>query len=53
MCCFVVKGLDKKISLGTVYKGVLPFIGALAVTIALVLIIPSLATCMPTWLGLI
>lgn len=53
MCCFVVKGLDKKISLGTVYKGVLPFIASLVVTIAFVLFIPSLATCMPTWLGLI
>lgn len=53
MCCFVVKGLDKKISLGTVYKGVLPFIASLVVTIAVVMFIPSLATCMPTWLGLI
>ena len=53
MCCFVVKGLDKKISLATVYKGVLPFIAALVVTIAFVLFVPSLATCMPQWLGLI
>ena len=52
MCCFVVKGLDKKISLGTVYKGVLPFIAALVITILIVMFIPSIATCMPQWLGL-
>ena len=39
MCCFVVKGLDKKISLGTVYKGVYPFIAALVITILLVMFI--------------
>ena len=53
MCCFVVKGLDKRISLGTVYKGVLPFIASLVVTILLIVLIPSLVTSVPTWLGLI
>lgn len=29
MCCFVVKGIDKGISLGTVFKGIIAFIFAL------------------------
>ena len=53
MCCFVVKGLDKRISLATVYKGVLPFIASLVVTILLIVLIPSLVTSVPAWLGLI
>ena len=51
MCCFVVKGIDKKISLGTVFKGILPFIGTLFVTIILLVIFPSIATFVPSLLA--
>lgn len=51
MCCFVVKGIDKKISLGTVFKGILPFIGTLFVTIILLAIFPSIATFVPSLLA--
>lgn len=51
MCCFVVKGIDKKMSLGTVFKGILPFIGTLFVTIILLVIFPSIATFVPSLLA--
>ena len=52
MCCFVVKGIDRKLSLGTIFKGVLPFIGTLFVAIALLVIFPQIATVVPNLLGL-
>lgn len=51
MCCFVVKGIDKSISLGTVFKGIIPFIFALFAAIALLIAFPQIATFIPSLLA--
>lgn len=51
MCCFVVKGIDKGISLGTVFKGIIPFIFALFAAIALLIAFPQIATFIPSLLA--
>jgi tripartite ATP-independent transporter DctM subunit len=46
LLCFVVSGVTK-IPLGDVYRGIFPFVGALAVAIMLVIFSPSLVTWLP------
>lgn len=46
LLCFVVSGVTK-IPLGDVYRGIFPFVGALAVAIMLVIFAPSLVTWLP------
>jgi C4-dicarboxylate transporter DctM subunit len=48
MNIFVVAGLDKRIRMEEVFKGVVPFIVAIFVTIALLVIWPELATWLPS-----
>ncbi len=46
LLCFVVSGVTK-IPLGDVYRGIFPFVGALAVAIMLVIFVPDLITWLP------
>ena len=46
LLCFVVSGVTK-IPLGDVYRGIFPFVGALAVAIMVVIFFPDLVTWLP------
>lgn len=50
--CFIINGLSKDISLGTIYKGVIPFIFTLIVAIILIAVFPTIVTCIPDMLNL-
>lgn len=47
MNCFIIAGVDKSVSLQTIYKGVWPYWVALVTMIALLFIIPGLVTFLP------
>lgn len=47
MNCFIIAGVDKTISLQTIYKGVWPYWGAIVLMLALMFVIPGLATFLP------
>ncbi len=47
MNCFIIAGVDKTISLQTIYKGVWPYWGAIVGMLALMFVIPELATFLP------
>ncbi len=47
MCCYVISGVVKDIPLGTVFKGILPFVPALLIAIILIVAFPALATWLP------
>lgn len=53
MCCFVVNGLMKDVNLGTIYRGVIPYFVTMVVGIALLILIPSIATVLPQLMGLL
>lgn len=44
---FVMKGMAKDVPLITIYQGVLPFVGALAVLLAALILVPQIATWLP------
>jgi len=44
---YVVSGIDRSIPLPTVFRGALPFVGALVVACALLMAFPQLATWLP------
>jgi len=46
---FIIKGVAPEIPLGTIFKGVVPFLGGLIVVTALVLAFPQLATWLPSF----
>lgn len=48
LSCYVLHGIVKDISLGSIFKGIVPFLIPLFVTILLVTLIPELATFLPT-----
>lgn len=50
MNCFIIAGVDKSISLQTIYKGVWPYWAALVTMMVLMFIIPELATFLPKFL---
>jgi C4-dicarboxylate transporter DctM subunit len=50
ICCFIINGIAKDISLGTIYRGVIPFIFTLAASIVLIILFPTIVTCVPDWL---
>lgn len=47
MNVFTVKTMVPDVALGTIFKGVVPFVGALFVGLALILSVPSIATMLP------
>jgi tripartite ATP-independent transporter DctM subunit len=49
--CFIINGIQKDISLATIYKGVLPFILTIFVAITLITALPIIVTYLPTVLN--
>ena len=47
MNVFIIKGVAKDVPLETIFKGVWPFVIAIFVCIALLIIFPQLATFLP------
>ncbi len=52
MNLFVIQGVSPTLSIGKVSRGILPFIGADVVRVALILFLPALVLWLPGWLGL-
>lgn len=50
--CFIINGLAKDISLGTIYRGIIPFVFTMIVAIAIIIFFPGIVTCVPELLGL-
>jgi len=46
--CYVVAGLFKELPLSTVYRGAVPFLGAITVVTIIVTFLPQIATWLPT-----
>lgn len=44
---YVIKGIAKDVPLETIFKGVLPFLGALLVAIGILMAFPQIATFLP------
>ncbi len=51
MNVFVIKGMAPEVPLGSIYKGVLPFVVAQVLLIALLVAFPFLATWLPSTMG--
>jgi tripartite ATP-independent transporter DctM subunit len=51
MTMFVVKGIAPEISMQTIFKGVLPFVIAVAIMMALLIVFPNLALFLPKLMG--
>jgi tripartite ATP-independent transporter DctM subunit len=47
MCCYVMAGVAKDVPLQRIFRGAMPFLAALIVTLILVIIFPQLATFLP------
>ncbi|MDR1246415.1 MAG: TRAP transporter large permease [Clostridiales Family XIII bacterium] len=47
MCCYVMAGVAKDVPLQKIFRGAMPFLAALIVTLLLVVIFPQLATMLP------
>ncbi|MCC8157052.1 MAG: TRAP transporter large permease subunit [Oscillospiraceae bacterium] len=47
MNLFVVKGLDDKIPIGTIYRGIWPYIIALFALVAVMVFFPNIVTFLP------
>ncbi len=45
---YVVSGMERDLSLQTVFRGALPFLGALVAAVALIIIFPGIATWLPS-----
>lgn len=45
--CFIINGIAKDISLGTIYRGIVPFVFTLIVAIVLIIFFPAIVTCIP------
>ncbi len=51
MNVFVIKGMAPEVPLGDIYRGVLPFVIAQILLIALIVIFPTIATWLPSTMG--
>ena len=45
--CFIISGVARDVSLGTIYRGCLPFCGTILVAIAVVTALPDIALVLP------
>jgi tripartite ATP-independent transporter DctM subunit len=50
MCCYVMAGVAKDVTLQKIFKGTMPFLIALVIVLVVVIVFPQLATALPTWL---
>ena len=48
MNVFIIKGMASEVPLGTIYKGVLPFVAAQILLIAIIVSFPELALWLPS-----
>jgi C4-dicarboxylate transporter DctM subunit len=48
MNVYVVSGIDRSLSLQTIFRGALPFLGAIILTCIILMVFPSLATWLPS-----
>ncbi|MDR2295641.1 MAG: TRAP transporter large permease [Clostridiales Family XIII bacterium] len=48
MCCYVMAGVAKDVPLQKIFRGALPFLAALVVTLVLVVVFPQLAIYLPS-----
>jgi len=48
VCAYVVGGIERDVSLQTVFKGCMPFIGAMIVATALCVAFPQICTWLPS-----
>jgi len=48
---FIISSLSNGVSMGTVFRGVMPFFGIEVIRIALLLLIPALSLFLPHWLA--
>ena len=48
MNVYVVSGIDRSLSLQTIFRGALPFLGAIVLTCIILMVFPSLATWLPS-----
>lgn len=51
MNLYVIQGIAKDVSLGRIFKGVIPFLCADFVHLALIILFPAMALWLPKWLG--
>jgi C4-dicarboxylate transporter DctM subunit len=51
MNLYVIQGVAPEVSLGRIFKGVLPFLGADLVHLTLLVVFPVIALGLPEWLG--
>lgn len=52
MNLFILKGLDERLAMSTMARGIVPFLCADALRIALLVLFPALTLWLPGWLGL-
>lgn len=45
---YVIKGISQDVSLETIFKGIVPFLGALLVTVGILMGLPQIATFLPS-----
>ena len=50
--CFIINGISKDISLGTIYRGVVPFVFTLLAAIIIITLFPMIVTCVPDMLSI-
>jgi C4-dicarboxylate transporter, DctM subunit len=48
---YVIQGIAKDVPLSRIFKGVLPFLAADFIHLALLIVVPGLALALPAWLG--
>jgi len=51
MNCFIIQGISKDISLGTVYRGALPFVTTILIGISLIYLFPQIVMVLPNMIG--
>lgn len=51
MCCYVMAGIAKDTSLGTIFKGTAPFLAGIIVALLIVMIFPATATWLPSFMS--
>ena len=45
---YVIKGISQDVSLETIFRGIVPFLGALMVTVGILMGLPQIATFLPS-----
>ncbi len=51
MCCYVMAGIAPDMTLGQVFKGTAPFLIGIAVAIFIVILVPEIATWLPSFMS--